>query len=87
MPDESRFDRFLERFDFQNVNWTRAVEKGQAHEEILAFSRKRGADLLVMGSVGRTALNRILIGSVAEKVIRELPCSVVTFKAERVGTA
>jgi nucleotide-binding universal stress UspA family protein len=86
VPDESRFDRFLERFDFQNANWTRAVRKGQAHAEILELSREIGADLLVMGSVGRTALNRILIGSVAEKVIRELPCSVVTFKAERVDT-
>jgi nucleotide-binding universal stress UspA family protein len=82
VPDESRFDRFLQRFDFQNVNWTRAVRKGHAHEEILALSREMGADLMVMGSVGRTGLNRILMGSVAGKVIRELPCSVVTFKAE-----
>jgi len=35
-----------------------------------------------MGSTGRTGLARILMGSVAEKVIREMPCSVITVKAE-----
>ena len=85
-PDESRFDRFLEGFDFHNLSWSKVARKGKAHEEILAISREVGADLLVMGSVGRTELSRILIGSVAEKVIREMPCSVVTFKAELADT-
>ena len=83
--DESRFDNFLTSFDFQNLSWSKIDRKGTAHEEILAVSREMRADLLVMGSVGRTGLSRILIGSVAEKVIREMPCSVVTFKAEPVG--
>ncbi len=86
IPDESRFDRFLEGFDFQNVRWSKVVRKGKAHDQILAISREGGVDLLVMGSVGRAGISRILIGSVAEKVIREMPCSVVTFKAELGGT-
>ncbi len=44
--------------------------------------RVGGGGLLVLGSVGRTGLPRILLGSVAEKVVRELPCSVITVKAE-----
>jgi nucleotide-binding universal stress UspA family protein len=86
IPDESRFDRFLEGFDFRNLSWSKVARTGKAHEEILAISREVGADLLVMGSVGRTGLSKILIGSVAQKVIREMPCSVVTFKAELADT-
>ena len=40
------------------------------------------ADLLVMGSVGRSGLSRILMGSVASKVVRQMPCSVITVKPE-----
>ena len=35
-----------------------------------------------MGSVGRTGLPRILMGSVAQKVVREIPCSVITVKSK-----
>ena len=86
VTDESRFDRFLKNFEFQNLSWSKVSRNGTAHEEILAVSREMEPDLLVMGSVGRTGLSRILLGSVAEKVIREMPCSVVTFKAESVDT-
>lgn len=80
--DESRFMRFLEGFDFRDVDWSKVVRKGKAHEEILATSKEMGMDLLVMGSVGRIELPRILMGSVAERVIREMPCSIVTFKSQ-----
>jgi nucleotide-binding universal stress UspA family protein len=41
-------------------------------------------DLLVMGSQGKTGLTRIIMGSTTEKVIREMPCSVITVKQEHV---
>ena len=80
--DMQQFDRFLTGFDFHNVRWGKAVRYGRPHEQILALAREQGVDLLVMGSTGRTGLARILMGSVAEKVLREVPCSMITVKAE-----
>jgi hypothetical protein len=80
--DLQRFDRFLTDFDFHNVRWSKAVRYGRPHEQILALAREQGVDLLVMGSTGRTGLARILMGSVAEKVLREVPCSMIMVKAE-----
>ena len=78
------FDLFLRPVDFYHVEWDQTIRHGQPHQEILAAVRETGADLLIMGSEGRTGLSRILMGSVAEKVVREVPCSVITVKAEDV---
>jgi len=78
----SEFELFLKNFDFHNVNWKREIRQGQPHQEILAFAGEKTADLLVMGSVGRSGLSRILMGSVASKVVRQMPCSIITVKSE-----
>jgi nucleotide-binding universal stress UspA family protein len=44
------------------------------HEGIQTFASSAGVDLLVMGSHGRVGVKRILLGSVAERVIRQAPC-------------
>ncbi|UCG11298.1 MAG: universal stress protein [Deltaproteobacteria bacterium] len=80
--NESEFQRFLQKSDFHDVNWNKVIREGNPPQEILSIARQMQADLLIMGSVGRTGLARILVGSVAEKVIRETPCSVITVKAE-----
>jgi len=69
----------------------RLVE-GQPVDEILHLAREIGCDLIVMGTHGRTGLGRVLMGSVAEKVVRMAPCPVVTVRepstlAERVPAA
>ena len=80
--EESQFDHFLQEFDLSGVDWEKVVRHGRPHREIITCARETAADLLVMGSVGRTGLARLLVGSVAEKVTREMPCSVVVVKAE-----
>ena len=57
------------------VNGT--VVPGIPGDDILRFSRDRGVDVLVVGSHGRKGLARLLLGSVAERVVREAPCAVV----------
>jgi nucleotide-binding universal stress UspA family protein len=47
-------------------------------EEIAA---EKGVDLVVMGTHGRTGLAHVLLGSVAERVVRTAPCPVITVKA------
>jgi nucleotide-binding universal stress UspA family protein len=58
--------------------------KGDPGDELLSYSKDSGADVLVMGSIGRTGISRFLLGSVAEKVVRhsKVPVMVVPFDAQ-----
>lgn len=52
--------------------------QGSASAEIVRVAEEQGFDLIVMGTHGRTGLAHMLLGSVAEKVIRRAPCPVLT---------
>ncbi len=54
-----------------------AVRTGEAATEIVRLAREHGIDLVVVGTHGRRGLKRFVLGSVAERVVREAPCSVV----------
>ena len=56
------------------------VVEGEPSREILRVAREHGCDLIVMGTHGRTGLARLLMGSVAEAVLRRAPCPVLTVK-------
>jgi nucleotide-binding universal stress UspA family protein len=49
-------------------------------KEIVQYAREAGIDLIVMGTHGRTGLPHVLLGSVAEQVVRTAPCSVLTLR-------
>jgi nucleotide-binding universal stress UspA family protein len=55
--------------------------RGQAASEVLAAIEREAADLVVMGTHGRRGLNRMLIGSVAERVVRGSSVPVLTVRA------
>jgi nucleotide-binding universal stress UspA family protein len=57
------------------------LRHGDTAEEILGAAERLGCDLIVMGSHGRTGFARLLMGSVAEAVLRRAPCPVLTVKA------
>jgi nucleotide-binding universal stress UspA family protein len=54
--------------------------EGDPAAEIVNYAAEAGMDLIVMGTHGRTGLERLLMGSVAEKVMREALCSVLVVK-------
>jgi universal stress protein A len=54
---------------------------GAPAEAITQFAESVGADLIVIGTHGRTGLNRMLMGSVAEAVVRHATCPVLSYKA------
>src|SRR5204863_6825990 len=56
---------------------------GDPPTEIVNYARDAGIDLIVIGTHGRTGVERLLMGSVAEKVLREAPCSVLVVKLPR----
>jgi nucleotide-binding universal stress UspA family protein len=57
------------------------VHVGDAYEMIVETARKKKADIIVMGSHGRTGLTRLLMGSVTSRVIGHAPCSVIVVRA------
>jgi len=60
---------------------TTHVIQGATGSSIVAFTDERGADLIVIASLGRTGLQRVMLGSVAEQVVREASCSVFVLKS------
>jgi nucleotide-binding universal stress UspA family protein len=61
----------------------RTVRVGDSAQQIVAFAAEWGADLIVMGTRGKTGLSHALMGSVAEHVSRTAPCPVVTVKSSQ----
>jgi nucleotide-binding universal stress UspA family protein len=56
------------------------LTEGSPAEGIVRAAREKQCDLIVMGTHGRTGLGRVLMGSVAEAVVRKAPCAVLTIK-------
>ncbi len=57
--------------------------EGPVHSEILRFARENKNDLIIIATRGRTGLKRMVIGSVAEKVVRESEIPVLSVPAKR----
>ena len=69
--------------DWQKVaNVVRATVPGTPFLEIIRYAREHDADLIVMGTHGRSGLAHVLLGSVAERVVRKAPCPVLTVRPE-----
>lgn len=78
---QEEFDKFLSSVDFRGVKYVREFRRGAASTEIKLVAESTKADIIVMGSVGRTGVRGILIGNTAERVARTLQCSLLTIKA------
>jgi nucleotide-binding universal stress UspA family protein len=57
------------------------LSMGDPATEIVRVANEEKVDLIVMGTHGRTGFSRLLMGSVAEQVVRHAPCPVLTYKA------
>ncbi|MEZ6097559.1 MAG: universal stress protein [Pirellulaceae bacterium] len=60
----------------------RAVREGNPYAEIVDYARENAIDLIVMTTFGRSGLAHMLIGSVAERVVRKAPCPVLVVHPE-----
>lgn len=82
-PEEARGSalRRLEQWSAENVPEgqpvTLDVAEGDPAEEIVEFAASQGADILVLGTQGHSALERFFLGSVAEAVLRRAPCPIL----------
>jgi len=56
------------------------MRTGMPHQEIVALATEERADIVIMGTHGRSGLSRVLLGNVAERVIHFAPCPVLTVR-------
>ncbi len=59
------------------------VLSGHPSAVITKFARDRGVSLIVVGTLGKSGIEELLLGSVADKVIRTAPCPVLVVKSEK----
>ena len=70
----------LARVTAAGLTGERVVLYGVPFQEIVDTAKARQVDLIIMGTHGRTGLLHVLLGSVAEKVVRLAPCSVLVVR-------
>jgi nucleotide-binding universal stress UspA family protein len=92
-PDPGVLDRIRERTGERLGEMARSVRGikvdhrvvvGSPSREILAEAAAWKADVIVIGTHGRTGLRRVFLGSVAEAVVRRAPCPVLTVRLGRI---
>ncbi len=67
----------------ESIPVSHVLAEGDPAEQIVTRAREGRMSLVVMGTHGRTGLERLLMGSVAERVLREAHCSVLVVKIPR----
>ena len=75
-----QLDELFDDEDRQRFHVIPVVRCGPATETILEYVSEKTVDLIVMGAKGRSALASMLMGSVAEDLMKEAPCPVVTVR-------
>ena len=77
---QEMMDELVEKARAVHPRVSGRVIVGTPFVEIVRAAREGGFDLIVVGTHGRAGLKHILIGSVAEKVVRKAPCPVLSVK-------
>jgi len=77
---EKAISMVQERGKVSGVEVREVLLEGHPSNEIINFAENNNVDLIVMGTLGKTGLDRFLMGSVAEKVVRDARCPVLVYK-------
>jgi len=75
-----RLDSMLPAGEREHLQAKTALLAGNPFIEIIRYAKANGVDLIVMGTHGRGPIAHMLLGSVAEKVVRKAPCPVLTVR-------
>jgi nucleotide-binding universal stress UspA family protein len=75
---QSELREFVDEVDTEGITLTTTLFEGDAVTRILDRANDWNADLIVMGTHGRTGFERLLLGSVTEKILRKCSCPVLT---------
>ena len=76
-------DRLVDQAGFTKERLKVVIEVGNPIEKLLGLVVDTGVDAIVMGLKGRTDLEQVFVGSVAEKMFRRSPVTVISYRGER----
>ncbi len=81
-PNSERIRAMLEdvRPSDTAVAFEHRLTMGDPASEVVRLAEEEGAEMIVMGTHGRTGLTRLLMGSVAELIVRRAPCAVLVYR-------
>lgn len=95
LPADANWESIMEALEEEGQEATEDVEElasdegvkvitevleGVPHREILDYAERNNIDLIIMGTHGKTGINRLLLGSVTEKVVRSSETPVLTVR-------
>ncbi len=78
---ESALEKVNKKAESEGLKIESVVREGDEHEKIVEVAEEKNADVIFMGSHGRTGLKKLIMGSVTEKVIGYAPCPVMVVKS------
>lgn len=79
---EEQFETFVGTFDLDDLSVETELAVGTPDSAIVDAVEAEAADLVVMGTHGRRGVERLFLGSTAAKILRRMPCSVLTVRGE-----
>jgi nucleotide-binding universal stress UspA family protein len=79
---QRQLTRLTEKAKHTGVRAVGMMAEGEPARQIVRAARSKRADLIVVGTHGRTGFNRFLVGSVAQRVVVTAPCPVVTVRGK-----
>ena len=82
---QERFDRLLGSGAGSGLKTRVRLEEGPPARRILEVATQEAADILVVGTHGRTGLERLVLGSVADRMVRQATCPVLTARSTPEG--
>jgi nucleotide-binding universal stress UspA family protein len=83
--DRRRLDELHAQLASRHVAVSQVLVEGFADTALAGIAHQQGADLIVVGTHGRTGLRRLLLGSVAENTVRRAETSVLVVRGEPIG--
>ena len=79
---ESSMKRLMAKLEKAKVKAKSLLLRGTAHEQIVKAAKSKKADMIVIGTHGRTGLSKLFLGSVAGRVVSAAPCPVLTVRGK-----
>jgi nucleotide-binding universal stress UspA family protein len=77
---QASMQKLMQRLSRFKVKAKSLLLKGSAYDQIVKAARTRKADMIVIGTHGRTGLSKLFLGSVAGRVVSTAPCPVLTVR-------
>jgi nucleotide-binding universal stress UspA family protein len=78
-----QLNKVCQRLQKRGVKCKAVLATGSVYQCIANTARQMKADLIVVGTHGRTGLSHVLLGSVAERVVQTAPCPVLTVRSPK----